>query len=164
VGYFDLNGSGEASLFDDRLAYIGIAESGDLSSILLRYEAEGSRYGVWVPELDFRDGEGTGRVFELEARGAETYADGVAVLNLRWPRAVEVWAVQRDQTGAQVAEAFLGELAPGAKMLDVISQRFPFAEGAKYTIEARGGGTIQVMGLSFLGEDFFASIPAVKLD
>ena len=49
-------------------------------------------------------------------------------------------------------------------MLSILSNLFEYRAGAKYTIEARNGGVIQVIGLSFFGGDFFSGVPIEKLE
>jgi hypothetical protein len=145
------------SAFEDQVSHVGIYAGKAPVSVALRYTSIDSAYGAWTPEIDFRKGQAVGNRFEMEASTTAAYADGVAILNLRSAIDADVWVAQRKRdTDELIAESQLGDLAPGHKLLTVLSGLFEPSEGTKYTIEARNeGATIQVVGLSFFGADFF---------
>jgi hypothetical protein len=150
--------------FADQISHLAISDNvGGQSRVALKYTGLSSRFGAWTEEINLDTGDVTGQILEMEARDAEAYVDGIAVLNLAsFNNPAEVFVVQRDLQDNPLAEVRLGELAPGAKVLSVVSNLFEFREGSKYTIECRNGVPIQALGITFFQDTFFAISPIFK--
>ena len=145
--------------YTDAISHIALFERGNATRASLRYISKSSGFGAWTEEVDLSEGEALSSGFAIEARGAEAFADGLAVLNLLNSDELEARALQIDRDGNSLSEASLGTIPPGGKRLFVLSDLFPFQLDATYRIESLNGESFQIVALAFSGGVFFTTIP-----
>jgi len=164
IMYQTLYGSGLFAEFTDRISHVGIYEPTQLTDVWFLYQNTNSRYNSWVPETRLDEGLSTGSTLEMESRADDRYSDGVVILNLSNSISTQPFAVQRDRSsGALLNEVQLGVIPPGGKQRVILSDLFPFQANTVYRFETRDSRqTIQALGLSFFGGDFFAPLPIVR--
>ena len=164
IMYQDLYGNGLFAEFTDRISHVGIYEPNKLTDVWFQYQNIASRYNSWVPEVLLDEGLATSSTLEMESRGDDRYTDGVVVLNLSNAQATQPFAVQRDRSsGSVLAEVQLDVIPPGGKLRVILSDLFPFQSNSVYRFETRNNReTIQALGLSFFGSDFFAPLPIIR--
>ena len=160
--YVEIYGSGLFQEHQDLISHIGIFESFPLTEVWLQYRHTTSGFGSWVQEVDLAEGNTSATALEVEGRSDTRYEDGVALLNLAATQSAQPWVVQVSKTnGTTLAEVQLNPVPPGGKIRVVLSNLFPFQNDTVYRLETRNSQTIQAMGLSFFGSDFFAPIPVI---
>ena len=136
----------------DQISHIAVWDETGSTKASLRYLADNSGFGVWVPEVNLDREPVTGSAFLIDGSTPSTaYYDGMAVLNLSSAITPEI-RVTRYNAGGQVSGVLsLGQLLPGSKLLSALSFAFPDTiPNASYRVEAVGqsAATIQVFGIS----------------
>lgn len=147
---------GEEGLFDaahaDRISHLGLFEprNAALVQASLTYRSlEEDALTATVDEVSLLDGALVGAGFTLDARPAEVYWDGAALLNLTGSAPVEVTVALVDPAGQVLAHRELDPIAPGSKQLLVLSDVFPQSGrvAGYYTLSSEGDVPFQVVGL-----------------
>ncbi|MCB9399314.1 MAG: hypothetical protein H6510_15990 [Acidobacteria bacterium] len=164
--YYPMYGSsGLFNGLDDLISHIAIYETEPQTEVSLLYTSSKTQYGAWADAIDIAKGLDSGSIMEMDA-SAEAYTDGVAILNLREETTTRVWVVQKDRvSGATYAEAVIGDVPPGGKILAILSNFVLWRPNAVCSFETKDSSkSIQVLGLSFNGFDLFAPKPVQRKD
>ena len=152
--------SGAFPGLEDQISHLGIADNaGNQTAVAVQIKGISSRFSTWVDETRISNGESSGQRFLMEARSGDAYVDGIALLNLTQTDPIRVWAIQLNADDDFMGEAELGEIPPGGKLLSILTNHFPFVEGARYVLETREPGQqFQVLGMTFFEGTFFAPV------
>lgn len=166
--YWKTYGTGSNVLFPgftDLISHIGIRESDSGSELWMQTQANTTKFGAWSKEVNLSQQEALGRVVEMDPSDAQ-YIDGVALLNLRSKNALPVTLVQLDATThAIVAEAQIGSVPAGGKLLALLADHVVYRANTVYRFETRDPQrSVQVLGLTFSSDfKFFATKPVQSL-
>lgn len=140
------------SAMTDRISHLALFEEGNrhLTRVALTYQnLSEDALAATVEEERIRSGAAAGTQFTVEARKSANYWDGVAILNLTGFLTTDVRISQkRLGTGEEIAWVPLGSVAPGHKLLAVISDFFAFEPDTYYEVDStKTDARLQVMGL-----------------
>jgi len=172
--FVSLYGAAPNDLFSDptlldKVSHVAIWDPTNQTEVGLKYVSAKSGFGVWVDEIRISEGQENGQLFRMNSGiPSVSFYDGVAILNLKVTESVNVHVWRFDDAGNAQGEVELGSIAPGGKLLSVLSYEFEtFLPNPNYFIQAQsqtGEASIQVLGLTGSGDNsFFASLKAIKI-